>query len=392
MNIEAWPYFDELTISKVREILMGGKVNYWTGYEGKLFEKEFAKWCGTNFAIGISNGSLSLSSSYLAAGLGKDDEIITTPRTFIATASSAVLLKAKPIFADVDMVSGNISAETIEPLITKKTKAISVVHLGGWPAEIFQIKELAKKNNLILIEDCSQAHGAGYIQNDKFLSVGSIGDISCWSFCQDKIISTGGEGGMVTTNNKTIYEKVWSLKDHGKSLKKSSELNSNLGFRWLHDDLGSNFRITEIQSAIGRIQLGKLNEWTKIRTRNAMILSKKLSKIGLIRLALPPNSITHGWYKYYCYLNLEALSSNWNRERIIKEISLEGYPAYEGSCSEIYLEKSFINRNLNPPNRLPNAKLLGETSLMFLIHPTITEKNMNMYANKICEVLKKAMR
>ena len=392
MNIENWPYYDTDTIHKVEEILLKGKVNYWTGNEGKLFEKEFAEWCGTNFAVGIANGSLALSSCYLAAGIGKDDEIITTPRTFIATSSSAVLLQAKPIFADVDIDSGNITANTIEPLISKKTKAISLVHLGGWPAEIFEIKELAKKYNLILIEDCAQAHGAGYIKDGKFISVGSIGDISSWSFCQDKIISTGGEGGMVTTNNKIIHDKIWSFKDHGKSFEKSLAKNINFGFRWLHDDFGSNFRITEIQSAIGRMQLKKLNKWTKIRHRNAMILIDHLCNIGLIKLAIPPNNIIHGWYKFYCYLNLEALSSSWDRLRIIKEISSKGFPAFEGSCSEIYLEKSFLNRNLNPINRLPNAKLLGDISLMFLIHPTISEENMNSYAKTISEVLKKAMK
>lgn len=392
MSIQTWPYFDENTISRVKNVLEKGKVNYWTGNEGKQFEKEFGEYCGTDFAIGLSNGSLALSSCYLAAGIGKDDEIITTPRTFIATASSAVLLNAKPIFADVDFVSGNITAKTIEPLITKKTKAISIVHLGGWPAEIFEIKELAKQNNLILIEDCAQAHGAGYIKDNEFISVGSIGDMGSWSFCQDKIMSTGGEGGMVTTNNKFIHKKIWSLKDHGKSYSKVISKNENLGFRWLHDDFGSNFRITEMQSAIGRVQLKKLSEWNQLRYRNAMILSEKLRKLRLVRLALPPNNLRHGWYKYYCYLNLEALSSNWNRLRIIQEISNMGYPAYVGGCSEIYLEKAFINRKLNPKKRLPNAKSLGETSLMFLIHPTISEENMNKYSNKICEVLKKAMR
>ncbi len=391
MKIENWPYFDSETLRKVNSVLSGGKVNYWTGTEGKIFEKEFAKWCGTKFAIGISNGSLSLSCCYLAAKLKNNDEIITTPRTFIATASSAVLLNLKPIFADVDIESGNITAKTIEPLITKKTRAISIVHLGGWPAEMHKIRKLANAYNLILIEDCAQAHGAGYFRNGIFESVGSLGDLSSWSFCQDKIISTGGEGGMVTTNNKKYWNKIWSFKDHGKSFDKVSKKDKDNSFKWLHDDFGSNFRITEIQSAIGRIQLKKLYNWNKVRERNANILARYLKDLDLIRLAMPKDDIQHAWYKFYCYLRLECLSDDWDRLRIIEEIKGRGYPAFVGGCSEIYLEKCFKERQLSPKKRLPNAKVLGETSLMFLVHPTISEERMISYSQNIREVLKKAM-
>ena len=271
-NISSWPKFEQDEVNKAVEILKSGKVNYWTGEEGKIFEREFAEKIGTKYAVALANGSLALSSAYLSVGLGVGDEIITSPRTFIATASSAILLGAKPIFADVDPDSGVITADTIIPLITNNTKAISVVHLGGWPAEMDSICKLAHNYGLKVIEDCAQAHGASL--NGK--SVGSFGDVSAWSFCQEKILSTGGEGGMITTSNKEIWNKIWSFKDHGKNYNKIFDKNKSDSFQFVHDKLGSNFRMTEIQSAIGRIQLSKINETNKIRNRNANIIYEEL--------------------------------------------------------------------------------------------------------------------
>ena len=295
MKISSWPYFDDEQIEKVVNVLKKGKVNSWHGNETKNFEKEFASWSNSKYAIAIANGSLALSSAYLSLNIGEGDEVITTPRTFIATASSISLLKAVPIFADVDINSGNISAENIEPLINKKTKAISVVHLAGWPADMIKIKKLAKQYNLALIEDCAQSHGAKIKLNDNFKSVGSFGDVAAWSFCQDKIISTGGEGGMITTDNNKIFKRIWSLKDHGKSYDLSLKKSDSYSFRWLHDNFGSNFRLTEMQSAIGRSQLNLMNEWHQIRTRNAMILSKILNQISILRIPMPPENMVHAW-------------------------------------------------------------------------------------------------
>ena len=337
----------------------------------------------------MANGSLALESAYKSIGLTSGDEIITTPRTFIATSSSAVLLGAKPVFADVDLNSGCISLESIEPLINSKTKAISVVHLGGWPAEIEQICKLAKQHNLFVIEDCSQAHGAKIKSKNGWKSVGSFGDVSTWSFCQDKIMTTGGEGGFVSTSNLSIRDICWYLKDHGKTLNAIKAQEKKVGFKWLHDEIGSNYRLSEMQSAIGRIQLKKLEEWNKIRSFNAAILKSELQNISVVRLPVIDQKIRHAWYKFYCYLNLQALSSQWDRNRIIKTINDNGFPAFSGSCSEIYLEKCFkkINKNFN---RLKNAKELGETSLMLLVHPSITEEQMTKYAKVVKEVLVQA--
>ena len=383
MKIQGWPQFSKEEKAIVSEILSSGKVNYWTGFHGKKFEKEFSNFCDSKYSIVIANGSLALSAAYLALGIKNKDEIITTPRTFIATSASACLLKAKPVFADVDLNSGCILANQIENLISENTKAICVVHLAGWPCDMERITKIAKKNKLYLIEDCSQAHGAQI--NGK--PVGSFGDIATWSFCQDKIISTGGEGGMLTTNSIEIYEKVWSFRDHGKSKIGLENARGSREFSFVHNNFGSNFRLTEMQSAIGRIQLSKIDQINKIRTRNANILYEYLSDISCIRVSMPEKNLRHAWYKFYCYLNLDLLKNSWNRTKIIEEINNLGFPAFSGSCSEIYLEDCFVNKKLGPKNRLINSKKLGETSLMFLVHNTILEEQMNHYAQAIKKVL-----
>ena len=388
MTLAPWPQYDAHHIEAATRVLASGRVNSWTGQETIAFEQEFAQWCGTAHAIAMANGSLALSAAYLAIGLGTGDELITTPRTFIATASSAVLLGAKPVFADVDAESGAITDATIAPLITPRTKAISVVHLGGWPADMPAILELAREHGIAVIEDCAQAHGAR-IHNQ---SVGSFGDVAAWSFCQEKIISTGGEGGMVTTNRADLWDLMWAFKDHGKTHEAVYGREHPPGFRWLHERFGSNFRLTELQSAIGRIQLQRLPEWTAARTRNARLLADALADCPAVRVPLPPEGITHAWYKFYAFVKPEALAEGWSRDRILSEIAALGYPALSGSCSEIYLEKCFQDAGLAPSERLPVARVLAETSLMFLVHPTITSEQMAAYADAVRSVVKKACR
>ena len=383
MTLSSWPEFEISEINAVNNVLKSGKVNYWTGCEGAKFEKEFADFCGTKYAVALSNGSLALLAAYEALGLGPGTEFITTPRTFIATTSAGVMLGAKPIFADVDINSGNITAETIAPLINSKTKVISVVHLGGWPADMESICALAVQNNLLVLEDCSQAHGAKI--NGK--SVGSFADIAAWSFCQEKIMTTGGEGGMITTDNKQLRDLIWSIKDHGKSLELVKRKDNSQSFKWLHERFGTNYRLTEMQSAIGRVQLKKLSNWSISRSNNSKILYEALSSLKIVRIPTPPINLQHAWYKFYAYLNEDYLDANWSRDRILDEINKEGYPAFQGSCSEIYLEKCFQVNLLNPSFRLPVAKKLGETSLMFLVHPTIKEFEMKTYSNIIKKVL-----
>ena len=388
MTLNSWPHFDREQIDTATRVLASGKVNTWTGRETNAFESEFAAWCGSSHAIAMANGSLALSAAYLAVGLGQGDELITTPRTFIATASSAVLLGAKPIFADVDPNSGVITAASIAPLITPRTKAIAVVHLGGWPADMPAICDLARAHGIAVIEDCAQAHGARISGQ----SVGTFGDVAAWSFCQDKILTTAGEGGMVTTSSSELWNAMWGFKDHGKTHEAVFTREHPPGFRWLHERFGSNFRLTELQSAVGRIQLQRLPEWSATRSGNALMLAEALCDLSAVRVPLPPEHLTHAWYKFYAFVQSEALADGWNRDRILSEIAALGYPALSGSCSEIYLEKCFQDAGLAPAERLPVARELGETSLMFLVHPTITTEQMSGYAQVVRSVVQKACR
>ena len=388
MSLNPWPHFDSDQIDVATHVLGSGKVNTWTGKETRAFESEFAKWCGSSQAIAMANGSLALYAAYWAVGLGQGDELITTPRTFIATASSAVQLGAKPVFADVDPNSGAITAASIAPLITPRTKAISVVHLGGWPADMPAICDLSRAHGIAVIEDCAQAHGARI--NGQ--SVASFGDVAAWSFCQDKIMTTAGEGGMVNTSRPDLWDAMWAFKDHGKTHEAVFGREHPPGFRWLHERFGSNFRLTELQSAIGRIQLQRLTEWTLIRTRNALLLAEALGDLSAVRVPRPPEHLTHAWYKFYAFVQPEALADGWSRDRILSEIAALGYPALSGSCSEIYLEKCFQDAGLAPAVRLPVARELGETSLMFLVHPTITPEQMASYAQAVRSVVKRACR
>ena len=264
MRIKEYPYYPPQLIHKISKILKSGKVNYWTGNQGVLFEKEFSKYVGNKYSIAVSNGSVALEMALKALNLKKNDKIIVTPRSFIISSSCVINLGFKPVFADVDS-NGNLSIEGIKKSYTNKVKAIIVVHLNGFPCNLDPIIGFARKKNIKIIEDCSQAHGAKY----KNKPVGSFGDISTWSFCQDKIISTGGEGGMISTNNKNFWKICWSLKDHGKNYYSVFNKKHNLGFKWLHDNYGTNYRMTEIQATIGRYQLKNLNSQIKKRNQIA---------------------------------------------------------------------------------------------------------------------------
>ena len=386
--ISNWPFYSRDEINAVSNVLSSGLVNKWFGEVTNAFEKEFAEYFNLKNALTAANGTLSLEAAYNAIDFKEGEELITTPRSFIATASSAVLKGARVRFADVDIDSGNITSNSIEPLINAKTRAITVVHLGGWPADIKNIAALAKTYNLDLIEDCSQAHGAKF--EDKF--VGTFSDISTWSFCNDKIISTGGEGGMISSRNSEYFQKIWSYRDHGKDKNLVENKSYFSSYNWLHNNLGSNIRMTEMQSAIGRLQLSKLENWIEKRKNNAQIFISYLSEINSVRLPLPNKNIKSAWYKFYCYIVPEALKDGWSRDRIIQEIKNLGFPAFSGSCSELYLEKCFKEINTFPNQRLPVARNLGETSLMLLIHPTITNQEIHNYAAVVRKVLKLALK
>jgi dTDP-4-amino-4,6-dideoxygalactose transaminase len=379
-----WPSFSEEEANAVRDVILSNKVNYWTGQECREFEKEFAAWAGSEHAIALANGTVALDLALQALGIGAGDEVVVTPRTFLASVSSIVNAGAIPVFADVDSESQNITAETIRAVLTPRTRAVICVHLAGWPCDMDPIMALAVEHDLKVIEDCAQAHGAHY----EGRPVGSIGHVSAWSFCQDKIMTTGGEGGMVTTNDRALWSRMWSIKDHGKSWEAVYERQHAPGFRWLHESFGTNWRMMEVQAVIGRIQLQRMQDWHLKRLANAERIWSSAQLLAGLRVPIVPAEVTHAAYKCYVFVEPTALKSGWDRDRILNEITARGVPCFSGSCSEVYLEKAFDDTSWRPVERLPVAKELGETSLMFLVHPTLTELEIN----KTCDVLAQVMR
>ena len=378
-----WPSFTQEEADAVSRVLLSNKVNYWTGQECRAFEKEFAAFAETEYAIALTNGTVALDVALQALGIGEGDEVIVTPRTFLASVSSVVNAGAVPVFAEVDRDTQNISPETIKAVLSPRTRAVVCVHLAGMPCDMDPIMALASEHNFKVIEDCAQAHGARY----KGRAVGSIGHIGAWSFCQDKIMTTGGEGGMVTTNDRALWSRMWSFKDHGKSWEAVYEREHPPGFRWLHESFGTNWRMLEMQAVIGRIQLQRMPAWQAQRTANAEQIWTTARALAGLRVPAVADDIVHAAYKCYVFVEPDQLKPGWNRDRIIAEIVARGVPCYSGSCSEVYLEKAFDGTPWRPAERLPVARELGETSLMFLVHPTLTEAEIARTCDVLCAVM-----
>jgi len=381
-----WPSYTQEEANAVSSVLLSNKVNYWTGTEAREFENEFAAFAGTDHAVAVANGTVALDLALKGLGIGFGDEVIVTSRTFLASASSIVNAGATPVFADVDRDTQNISLETVRPLVTERTRAIIAVHLAGWPCEMDSLNTLAREYGLFVIEDCAQAHGAIY----KGRPVGGLGDVAAWSFCQDKIMTTGGEGGMVTTNNRELWSRMWSFKDHGKSWEAVYERKHPPGFRWLHESIGTNWRMTEMQAAIGRIQLTRMADWTRMRMANCNLIWAEAGKYKGLRVPVVPDDIGHAGYKCYVFIEPAGLKPGWDRDRIMAAIIEQGVPCLSGSCSEVYLEKCFQDLSLVPEERLTVAHELGETSLMFLVHPSLTEAEMAKTVEVLAGVMAEA--
>lgn len=366
--MKRWPIYDEEQIADVVEVLRSGRVNAWTGDHVARFEEAYARYLGRRHAVAVANGTVALDLALRALNIGPGDEVIVTPRSFVASAACVPFAGATPIFADVELHSGNLSATTIKEKITARTKAIIVVHMAGWPCDMHPIMALASQFGIKVIEDCAQAHGARYHGRP----VGSFGDIAAFSFCQDKIITTGGEGGLVVMDDEALWSTAWSLKDHGKSYDLAKAKNHAPGFRWLHTTIGTNWRMMSIQAVIGLRQLAELEEWRIQRTRNADIWMESMSDLPSVFVPQLGPEHVHAWYRFYCYVKPERLAPNWNRDKLVEAITVAGVPCFSGSCSEIYLEHAFAAADLGPVERLPVAQRLGETSLAFLVDPSWT--------------------
>lgn len=387
-NLAPWPFYAEDEIQAVNAVLSSGRVNYRTGTEGVSFETEYAAATGAKYALAVANGTAALELALSALNIGPGDEVIVPARTFVATAAAVVRCGAKPAIADIDPLSQNLTEETLAALLNERTRAIIPVHLAGWPTDMDEILSVARASGLAVIEDCAQAHGALY----KGKSVGTLGDIGCFSFCQDKIISTGGEGGMVLTNNAALHQRMWSLRDHGWDYERANAQDREKGFKWLVDTFSTNWRLTESQSAIGRIQLRKLEDWVATRRHNATVLTSTLQGLDGIKVPMPPETVRHSYYKFYALIDPDALSGSWTRDRIVDELNARGIPARVGACPDISREKAFANAAINTSNPRPGAASIEGLTLMLPVHPTLTDGNLTFMTDTLAATLKKAKR
>ncbi len=381
-----WPFFAEDEIAAAAEVLRSGRVNYWTGEQARLFEQEYAAATGRAHGVAVANGTLALELALHAFGIGAGDDVVTASRTYVASASCAVMRGARPIVADVDRDSQTVTAETLRAALSPQTRAIVVVHLAGWPCPMDGIMQLAADRDLVVIEDCAQAHGATY----KGRPVGSFGHAAAFSFCQDKIITTAGEGGMLLLDDEAAWKRAWAYKDIGRDYDAVYHRQHPPGFRWLTESFGSNWRLTEVQAAIGRIQLRKLPEWVERRRQNALRMADGLRDVASLRIPLPPADVGHAFYKFYVFVRPECLADGWDRDRIMAAINARGVPCSVGSCSEIYLEKAFRDRGWGPEQPLPVARELGQTSLMFVVHPTLAAEAITCAIETVRDVMGRA--
>lgn len=383
---QGWPRYEQDELDAVNQVLRSGRVNYWNGEEGRAFEREFAAFHDVPHAIAVANGTLALELALQALCIGPGDEVVVTPRSFMASVSCVVARGARPVFADVDPDSGNLSVESVASVLTPQTRAIIAVHLAGWPCDLDALRDLADRCGLWLIEDCAQAHGAIWYGR----RVGSVGDAAAFSFCTDKIMSTGGEGGMLLLRNEWAWRRAWSYKDHGKDWS-AVQAEHPPGFRWLHGSFGTNWRLTEMQAAIGRCQLRKLPEWLQRRSDNAAVLVEALGPLPGIRVPIPLPGVTHAYYKFYAFVEPDALLPDWSRDAVVEAVQAKGGTCLHGGCSEIYREKAFDETDYRPAERLPVAKWLGETSLMFEVDHTLNQRDMKALASIVSETLREAV-
>lgn len=380
----AWPRFEADEREAVANVLVSGRVNALVhGGECDAFAAEFAEFLGVEQALCMANGTVTLEIALRALGIGPGDEVIVPARSFFATASCVAAVGAKPVFADVLTPSQNIDPASVERMITPLTRAVICVHLAGWPCDMAALGELCERHGLFLVEDCAQAHGAA-IEGHK---TGTFGDAASFSFCTDKIMSTGGEGGLLVMRDPGMHTRAWSLKDHGKNPRKLSDGKGVPGqFRYIHDSMGSNARMTEMQAAIGRVQLRKLPGWLAARRANAQALSEMLAGHPLLMVPEVPADITHAFYKFYLLLRPELTDPETRRSKMIAQLMASGIPCGTGSCPDMSLEAGLKDVDCERDGALANAHALGRRTLMLLVDHTLDRDDMAQMAQALWEL------
>ncbi len=402
-KLPGWPWFDEETIKAAMEPLKSGKVNYWTGKLGMAFEKKWAEYNGVKFAISASTGTSALHTALAALGIGPGDEVITVPYTFIASSFCVLQIGAIPVFVDVRREDHCIDPKEIEKKITSRTRAIIPVHLYGNICEMDEIMAIAKQHNLKVVEDAAEAHGAEY----KGKKAGSIGDVGAYSFCQNKTFTTGGEGGMMITDDEDVAWEARSFRDHGYDVKKRmSLLEMEQALPYIHRRVGFNYRMTEMQSAIGLKELEKLDSWNlPQRRKNGELLIEQLKDCPQI-LTLPVNNQQkkNGFYVFPVVLNLDALSCD--KSTFLKAVIAEGVYAWKEFWPQSYKENAFTEHNgfgrfkfpfeskeYTDPESVkynevfcPNCAWLEERTFVVHIWPTLKEGHMRLVAKAIKKV------
>jgi dTDP-4-amino-4,6-dideoxygalactose transaminase len=395
-----WPYFFDDEIQEVEKVLREGRVNYWTGTRGREFQERFARFCGAKHGIAVMNGTAALHTALAAAGIGPGDEVIVPPRSFVATAFSVLHQNAVPVFADIDPVTHNIDVRSIRERISERTRAVICVHLAGLPCDMDPIMELAVKFDLKVIEDSAQAHGGRY----KGRITGTLGHIAAFSFCNDKIITTGGEGGMVVTDSDDLAQIARSVKDHGyEEVERRNLLELEALYTYVHHRMGFNYRMTEMQAAIGLKALEKL-EWNlKRRRENARYLTAHLANHDALIPPFESEEFEHAYYKYYVRLDPEKIDTD--RDTFVKALRAEGVPAGLGTSGEGYRERAFQELagygGSACPFRcpwyegqadytaveLPNAKRVAGEIFVLPVHPTLEKPDLEDFIAALEKVL-----
>ncbi len=402
--LPGWPAFDESTVSAVSEVLRSGKVNYWTGPKGMQFEEAFAAWTGTKFAISTSNGTSALHTALAGLGIGPGDEVIVPSYTFIATSFSVLQAGAIPRFADVNREDHCLSVASAAALINERTKAIMPVHLYGNVTDMDPIRELARQHGLAVIEDNAQAFGGAY----KGTKTGALGDIAACSFCQNKTFTTGGEGGMVTTNDEEVAWRCRSFRDHGYNVQERLRLlEMEQKLPYIHNMLGWNYRMTEMQSAIGLCELERIDTWNlPRRRRNAHILIEALKEVPqVLHLPVDTSERQNGWFVFPITLDIEHMTCDINT--FLEALGAEGAPCWNVFWPQCHTERAFTEHNgfgnskfpfeskeyTSPASvdyarvDVPNAVWHQARTFITFIFPTFEEEHMHGIAKGIRKVI-----